>query len=102
MITSRTVMGKLFQFSFATIIFTIKLALAASSNTTEKSILDAITTNYDSNVRPIEDSRQPTEVKLDVKLSKIVKLDTKEQQLQTNVIILMRWSDTKLKWNKSK
>ena len=94
-------MGKLFKFSFATIIFAIKLAVTASSNTTEKSILDALTTNYDSNVRPTEDSKQPTEVKLDVKLSKIVKLDTKEQQLQTNVIILMRWSDPKLKWNNS-
>lgn len=71
------------------------------SRTSEKNILDALTGSYDSNVRPTEDSGKTTEVKLDLTLSKIVKLDIKEQQLQINGRIVMRWTDTRLKWNRS-
>ena len=93
-------MDKVSGLLLISVTFGFQLTLVASK-TSEKYILDALTTGYDSNVRPTEDSRNATEVKFDLTLSKIVKLDIKEQQLQTNVRIVMRWTDTRLKWNRS-
>ena len=88
--------------AFTSSIFAIQLnSVVASTGRAEKDILTALTTNYDSNVRPAIDSRQPVEVKFDLRLTKIVKLDIKEQQLQINARILMRWTDSSLKWNTS-
>ena len=94
-------MGNAVGYALISTIFATILTLVASLTTTEKSILDALTKSYDSNARPTSDSREATNVKIDFKLSKIVKLDIREQQLQTNGRILMRWTDINLKWNRS-
>ena len=83
------------------IVLLITLNRVASSRTAEKAILDALIKDYDSNIRPTDGSGSPINIKFDLKLSKIVKLNFKEQQLHTHMHILMRWTDKKLKWNKS-
>ena len=94
-------MGKMIGLAVISSVLALKISFVFSLGRTEKTILTMLTTNYDSNVRPAIDGREPVNVKFDLKLTKIVKLDIKEQQLQINARILMRWSDNNLMWNSS-
>ena len=69
-----------------------------STMKTDKDLLAVLTASasYDSNTHP---SAKAIEVMFDLRLTKIVKLDIKEQQLQINARILMRWIDARLTWN---
>ena len=74
------------------------MAVFPSRRMHERELLDVLTTNYNPSVLP---SDKAIEVKFDLRLTKIVKLDIKEQQLQINARILMMWVDVNLQWNSS-
>ena len=74
------------------------MAVLPSRRMHERELLDTLTTNYHPSVLP---SDKAIDVNFDLRLTKIVKLDIKEQQLQINARVLMRWVDVNLQWNSS-
>ena len=85
--------------------FLISILLAqwkiAFSTKTEKNLLSDLTTSYNLHVRPASRPLEPVVVKFDLRLTKIVELNIKEQLFVINGRILMRWTDDDLKWNKT-
>ncbi|XP_048583568.1 acetylcholine receptor subunit alpha-like [Nematostella vectensis] len=67
----------------------------------DKAVFDALFNKYDKRIRPAEQPANAVSLRIGVQLSKIIKVDSKAQELTTNLRIYQEWKDPNLKWNKS-
>ncbi|XP_031567880.1 neuronal acetylcholine receptor subunit alpha-7-like [Actinia tenebrosa] len=72
-----------------------------SSSSYENTLLANLFKSYNKKVRPVVNSSDTVEVTFDVKLSKVIKVDSKSQQLTVSVWITQTWKNAFLTWNKS-
>ena len=67
----------------------------------ESELIKALLTNYNTYVRPATESGRPVSVSFDLRLTKLVRLDIKAQEMVINGKVLMKWQDTRLTWSAS-
>ncbi|XP_031567059.1 acetylcholine receptor subunit alpha-like isoform X2 [Actinia tenebrosa] len=66
-----------------------------------KLVKDLFLSGYNKNVRPVEDKNLPVEVKFGIAYTQIVDLIEKDQVLESNIWVRMKWQNHLLKWNYS-
>ncbi|XP_065051212.1 neuronal acetylcholine receptor subunit alpha-5-like [Rhopilema esculentum] len=65
----------------------------------EARLLRDIMGNYSAGMRPVQSSKVPAKINFDMRLGKLVDLDTKSQVLVIDAFVIMRWVDPQLQWN---
>ncbi|CAK5006602.1 unnamed protein product [Meloidogyne enterolobii] len=79
-------------------IFLIKFSLIFGSDEEERLMVD-IFRGYNSLILPMRNSSQPLTVKMGLQLLLLINVDEKDQIMQSNVWLTLKWHDFQLKWN---
>ncbi|NP_001107771.1 nicotinic acetylcholine receptor alpha 11 subunit precursor [Tribolium castaneum] len=68
------------------------------ANPHAKRLYDDLLSNYNRLIRPVENHTQTLTVWLGLKLSQLIEMNLKNQVMTTNLWVVQRWYDYKLKW----
>nr|CAD2201584.1 unnamed protein product [Meloidogyne enterolobii] len=79
-------------------VFLIKFPLIFGSDEEERLMVD-IFRGYNSLILPMRNSSQPLTVKMGLQLLLLINVDEKDQIMQSNVWLTLKWHDFQLKWN---
>uniref|UniRef100_UPI00358F9E26 5-hydroxytryptamine receptor 3A-like isoform X2 n=1 Tax=Myxine glutinosa TaxID=7769 RepID=UPI00358F9E26 len=74
---------------------------ARKMNSRHERLIEELTEGYNSFVIPLADDDEYMDIKLHVRLSTIVDLDLREQQLAVVFYWELKWADPRLSWNKN-
>ena len=67
----------------------------------EQSLLSTLLANYSTLTRPATSTHKAVSVEFELVLSKIVRLNIRNQVLVLNAVVMLRWFDPQLAWNMS-
>ena len=67
----------------------------------EQNLLSTLLASYSTSTRPATSTHKAVAVMFELMVNKIVKFDIREQFLELNALILLRWYDPQLAWNMS-
>ena len=67
----------------------------------EQTLLSTLLANYSTSTRPATSTHKAVAVMFELMVNKIVRFDIREQFLEINALILLRWYDPQLAWNVS-
>ncbi|CAH1373919.1 hypothetical protein MTP99_015281 [Tenebrio molitor] len=68
------------------------------ANPDAKRLYDDLLSNYNRLIRPVENHTQTLTVWLGLKLSQLIEMNLKNQVMTTNLWVVQKWYDYKLKW----
>ncbi len=74
---------------------------AGKFSSVETDLINSLLKNYNVLARPVTSNNEPVLVDFDLKISKLAKLNMKQQTLLANTRITMRWTDPRLVWNRT-
>ncbi|GJQ74882.1 nAChRa8 [Trypoxylus dichotomus] len=69
------------------------------ANPDAKRLYDDLLSNYNRLIRPVENHTQTLTVYLGLKLSQLIEMNLKNQVMTTNLWVVQKWIDYKLKWD---
>ncbi|XP_078388493.1 neuronal acetylcholine receptor subunit alpha-3-like [Cetorhinus maximus] len=69
------------------------------SSETERRLFAKLFSNYNPNIRPVENLSHVVEVQFEVSLSQLINVDEINQIMETNVWLKHIWNDYKLRWD---
>ncbi|KAI5722485.1 hypothetical protein M8J76_009119 [Diaphorina citri] len=69
------------------------------ANPDAKRLYDDLLSNYNRLIRPVANNTETLTVYLGLKLSNLFELNLKSQVMTTNVWVLQKWVDYKLRWD---
>ncbi|XP_044258294.1 acetylcholine receptor subunit beta-like 2 isoform X2 [Tribolium madens] len=69
------------------------------ANPDAKRLYDDLLSNYNRLIRPVENHTQTLTVWLGLKISQLIEMNLKNQIMTTNLWVVQRWFDYKLKWD---
>ncbi|KAK9880272.1 hypothetical protein WA026_010145 [Henosepilachna vigintioctopunctata] len=96
-----------FKYSFALVLsFSIILKVSANikhieANPDTKRLYDDLLSNYNRLIRPVVNHTESLTVWLGLKLSQLIEMNLKNQVMTTNLWVVQKWHDYKLRWDPS-
>ncbi|XP_038640125.1 neuronal acetylcholine receptor subunit alpha-3-like [Scyliorhinus canicula] len=90
--------GRHWTLPLASSVFLLFLAGVLSSEA-ERSLYKKLFNNHNPHIRPVENQSKAVEVRFEVSLSQLLKLDEINQIMETNLWLKHAWNDYKLRWD---